>query len=184
MQTFTIETTEIKFPIKIDGQEFIVDFSAMHPTWVTAHLRKAAQRYLNDKHAGVDGPTKRDLVAADLKDMALGNPMPQKERKAPQAAKADPVRKMARDLATTFLTTRFRAAFKTDDMSVWAKNDKAAKYLRFTEKGSARFDLAKVDEWIDSFAEQDGGQDFMEQARSALADSEAAEDVDLEALGL
>ena len=184
MQTFTIETTELRFPIKIDGQEFIVDYSTMHPTWVAAHLRKAAQRFLNDKYSGEDGPTKRELIAADLKDIATGAPMPERERKAPSAAKADPVRKMARDLATTFLTARFRAAFKTDDMGVWAKNEKAAKYLRFTEKGSARFDLAKVDEWIDAFAKQEGGQDFMAQAQAALAESQALAEVDLDDLGL
>ena len=170
--------------MKVNGHPLRLDTAKLHPTWLDFCLAYGVKQKINDTYSGEKGQTKYDLCAAMIRDMESGEAMPERERKAPQAAKADPVRKMARDLATTFLTARFRAAFKTDDMSVWAKNDKAAKYLRFTEKGSARFDLAKVDEWIDAFAKQDGGQDFMAQAKAALAESQALADVALDDLGL
>lgn len=173
----TIETTETAFEIKINGEVLVVDLAKMHPTWVAAHLRKAAQRFLNDKYSGESGQTKLDAIRADLADMHKGEAMPERERKA-SVSTADPVRKMARDLATTFLKTSLEKAMGKD-ASTWAKNPKTAHLFKTTEKGNVRFDLAAVDAWMVTFAAK---QDFMQSARDAMA--EAEEQVDLGDLGL
>jgi hypothetical protein len=186
---FNFQSTELQFTITIkdekgEGQPLIVDFAKMHPSWVAAHLRKAAQRYLNDKYSGEPAELKLSMIRADLHDMHQGTAMPERERKAPQANKADAVLRLARELATSVLTAKFRAAFKTDAMETWAKNETAKKYLRFTDKGSARFDLAAVDAWIKSYAALPNGRDFMAEAREALATDESAMGAELDDLGL
>lgn len=181
---FNFNATESAFAIKINGEELTVDFARMHPTWITAHLRKAAQRYLNDKYSGEEAAIKLDAIRMDLHAMHSGDVMPERERKAPQANKADAVLRLARELATSVLTAKFRAAFKTDAMDVWAKNDTAKKYLRFTDKGAARYDLTAVDAWIKTYAGLANGRDFMAEARDALATDENAMGAELDDLGL
>lgn len=177
----TIETTELVFSTKIGGVEFVIDYSKMHPTVVADHLLKAAQRYVNDSL----GSTKDELpsVRADMARLAFaevhsGNPLPVKERKASVTSAADPVRKMARDLATTFLVTQFKAAMPGDE-KVWAKNPKTEKFFRATEKGHVRFDLGAVDEWMKAYAAK---RDFVAEAKASL--ESVKEEVDLSDLGL
>lgn len=175
MQTLNVENT--RFETKINGETIIVDFAKMHPTWIEAHLQKAAQRFLNDKHSGEKGDVKLELIRAELKDVHSGEPMPQKERKSP-VAKADPARKMARDMATTFLVSAFKSKFGGDSAH-WATEPKIAHLFRTTEAGNVRFDLAAVDKWIDGYADK---RNFMQEARDAIAS--AQESVDLDDLGL
>lgn len=174
----------MRVEMKVNGQPLFLDLSKAHQSWLDFFMAYGAKQKINDTFSQEKGQTKFDLCAAMIRDVESGEPMPERERKAPQASKADPVRRMARDLAATYLTGRFRAAFKTDDMAVWAKNDKARHFLRFTEKGSARFDLGKLDEWMTAFATADGGRDFMAEARDALATLAPQAEVDLSDLGI
>ena len=92
---------------------------------------------------------------------------------------ADPVRKLARDMATTFLATTLTAALGKD-ISVWAKQDKLKTLFRFTDKGSARFDLAAVDQWMEA---NKGKRDYMAEAKAELDRAKAFNvDSDAEAL--
>lgn len=173
----TISTTETVFDIKINGEELSVDFAKMDPTWIAAHLRKAAQRFLNDKYSGETGQTKLDMIKTDLHQMHSGQAMPERERKA-NVSTSDPVRKMARDLATSFLKTNLEKAMGKD-YAKWADNPKTAHLFKMTEKGNVRFDLGAVDAWMESFKDK---QDFMQSARDALAEADDA--LDLGDLGL
>lgn len=175
---FDFQSTESQFEIKINGETLVVDFAKMHPTWIAAHLRKAAQRYLNDKYSGEEAATKLDAIRMDLAEMHKGEAMPEKERKAPQSS-ADPVRKLARDMATTFLAASLTAALGKD-MSVWAKQPQLAKLFRFTDKGTARFDLGAVDDWM---AANKAKRDYMAEAKAELDKAKAFNvDSDTEAL--
>lgn len=174
---FDFQATESQFEIKINGETLIVDFAKMHPTWITAHLRKAAQRYLNDKYSGEEAATKLDAIRMDLAEMHKGEPMPERERKAPQAS-ADPVRKLAREIATTFLAASLTAALGKD-MSVWAKQPKLAALFRFTDKGYARFDLAAVDRWMET---NKAKRDYMAEAKAELDKAKAFDASATEAL--
>lgn len=174
---YSINTQEVAFEIKINGQPLTVDFSKMDASWVTAHLKKAAQRFLNDKYSGEEAAIKFECIAADLHEMHSGRVMPKVERRAAQS-KADPVMKLARDKATTFLTAQLTAKLGKD-MSVWAKNEKLAKLFTFTEKGNAKFDLAAVDQWIKEYTAK---RDFVQEAKDELA--MATDGVDLDDLGL
>lgn len=165
-----LETTEHLFTITINGQDLEVDFSRMHPTVIAAHLKKSAQRFLNDKYSGESGQTKLDLVRADLHLFHSGAPMPERERKA-SVSKADPVQALARDKAATFLATALTAKLGKD-MSVWAKQPQLAKLFRFTEKGAARFDMAALDQWIADYK----ARDFIAEAREELAQATAGMD--------
>jgi hypothetical protein len=185
---YNIQTTETAFVIKIDGKELTVDFSKMHASWITAHLRKAAQRYLNDKYSGEDAAIKYEAIAADLHAMHSGAPMPEKERKASVASKADPVRKLARDLATTDLVATFKRNAKAlgADEKAWALHETTAKYFRTTEKGSIRFDLDEVDNYIErAKVRAKEPKDFLADAKAQIdAASAATENIDLSDLGL
>lgn len=175
----TIECNETAFVIKINGQELTVDFSKMHPTWIDAHLRKAAQRFLNDKYSGEDAATKLELITADLRDIHSGEAMPEKERKAASAVKADPVRKLARETCTAQLVSKFKANAATfgADEKAWIAHPKIGKFFRQTPKGGVRFDLAAVDKYMAAEAARDGGTDYMADAKAAM--DTASEAVDL-----
>jgi hypothetical protein len=181
METIAINTLEAKFKVTVAGEEFVVDFTRMHPSWVSAHLRKAAQRFVND---GLTGMTQElPSVKADAARKAFaaihsGEAMPEKIRKAPSVSKIDLVRKLAREKATTFLTARLVKQLGKD-MKVWAAQPKLAKLFTFTDKGNARFDLAAVDEWMDGFKST---RDFMAEAADELAID--ADESGLDDLGL
>ncbi len=167
----TINTTETTFTIKINGEELVVDFAKMHPTWIAAHLRKAAQRFLNDKYSGEAAADKLAMIKLDLAEMHRGEAMPERERKAPTQS-ADPVRKLAREMATTFLAASLTAALGKD-MSVWAKQPQLAKLFRFTDKGAARFDLGAVDDWMEA---NKAKRDYMAEAKAEIDRAKAFED--------
>jgi len=178
----TIETTETRFTFGIrdsagDWHTFEVDFTKLHPTWVAAHLKKAAQRYLNDKYSGEKGNDKLELIRLDLADMHKGDPMPERERKVGVAV-ADPVRKLARQIATTVLTDTFAKVFGKDSKA-WAGEAKIAHLFKLTDAGNVRYDLAAVDAWMDGQAKA-GKRDYMAEAKAQL---ETPVKVDLADLG-
>lgn len=163
--------------LKINGQEIVADPNKFHASWLARVIEYGTRRLPNDTHSGEQGATKEELVRKMIADMESGEPMPEKTRAAPKA-KADPVRKMARDLATTFLAESLAKAMGKD-AKVWAENPKTAHLFRLTEKGAVRFDLAAIDEWMEGYKAK---RDFMADAQAALAKVEAK--VDLGDLGL
>tara|TARA_R110000868_G_scaffold307378_3_gene568863 strand:+ start:3121 stop:3651 length:531 start_codon:yes stop_codon:yes gene_type:complete len=174
MPTLNVITTT--FATKVNGQELIVDFAKMHPTWINAYLRKATQRYLNDDMAGLEPSVKLAATIDALKEIHSGNPMPEKTRRAAGTGKAsDPVLDLALKNAKLALSAMFKAATKLVKMSdMVAASPKVAAY--FTAKGETqvwREDV--VIGWMETQTES-GKRDFMQEARDTL------ETVDEEAL--
>lgn len=167
--------------MRADGQELAMDLSKMHESWLVRIVEYGARRLVNDTYSGEKGAEKVELCRAMIAEMENGAPMPQKERKAPSASKADPVRKLARDLATTFLTQSL-AAKLGKDMAVWAAQESLKTLFTFTEKGNAKFDLQGVDKWMASYVAK---RDFMQEAQEQIAKAQSAgADLDLSDLGL
>jgi len=190
METFAIETTDIKFKVTVAGEDFVVDFARMHPSWVAAHLKKAAQRFVNDGLTGMSGelPSVKAAMARNMfGKIHSGEEMPAKERKAAAIAKPDMARKIARDLATTELLAKFksRAEALGPDEKAWAKHPAVAKYFKVSDKGRISFDIGAVDDYIERAKtfEKDPS-DFMAKAQAMLSEVDAiAEDVDLSDMG-
>lgn len=167
--------------MKADGIELAMDLSKMHESWLVRIVEYGARRLVNDTYSGEKGAEKVECCRAMIAEMENGAPMPQRERKAASASKADPVRKLARDLATTFLTQSL-AARLGKDMSVWAAQDSLKALFTFTEKGNAKFDLGGVDKWMASYTAK---RDFMAEAQEQIAKAQSAgADLDLSDLGL
>lgn len=160
-----------------DRVALAIDFGKMHESWVRRCMEYGARRLVNDTYSGEKGDVKVHLCKAMLDDMHNGLPMPEKERKASGVSKADPVRKLARDKASTFLTQSL-AKKLGKDMAIWAKEPKLAKLFTFTEKGNAKFDLGAIDEWIKGYT----ARDFVQEAKDELA--QAQSDIDFDDLGL
>ena len=161
MHTLNVET--VLFTTKINGEEVQVDFSKMHPSWVEAHLQKAAQRFLNDRYSGEKGATKLKAIRADLAVIHSGEPMPVRERQT--RAPADPVEALAVKTAKGDLLAKMKSmtgANKIADILA-ANNPTVNKY--FTPEGV----------WIESaviaFIEKqaaNGKRAYVEEARAIL----------------
>jgi hypothetical protein len=156
----------------------VIDFAKMDESWIKRCMEYGARRLVNDTYSGEKGDEKVALCKAMLDEMHNGKPLMVRERKAPTGSKADPVQRLARDKATTFLTAQLSAKLGKD-MAIWAKNEKLAKLFAFTEKGNAKFDLGAVDQWIVEYKEK---RDFVQEAKDELA--MATNGVDLDDLGL
>lgn len=187
----TINTTEIRFDVKIGGQDFVVDFSKMHPGWVALHLRKAAQRFVNDGLTGLAGelPSVKAAEAGRLFGMIHSGEAPQaKERKAASVTRADPVRKLARDLATTELlaTLKKNAGHFGSDEKAWAVHPATAKYFKVSDKGRVTFIWDEVDSYIIRAKERENNPaDFMAIAQAQIDEAGTiADDIDLDAMGI
>lgn len=170
--------TELKLT-QANGDKVLlgIDFAKMHESWIKRCMEYGARRLVNDTYSGEKGDEKVALCKAMLDEMHNGKPMQVRERKAPTGSKVDPVQRLARDKATTFLTAQLTAKLGKDT-AVWAKNEKLAKLFSFTEKGNAKFDLGAVDQWIKDFDKRD----FVQEAKDELA--MATDGVDLDDLGL
>ncbi len=167
--------------------------ASAHADAVCAKFGWDAQAY----KAGKDTQAVRDYVnspayASDKSAIALANMQSTVEvnlysgawaaerQRATGASKVDPVRKLARDMATTFLTQSLTARIGKD-MAKWAKEPKLAALFTFTEKGNARFDLQAVDKWMQGFA----ARDFMAEAKVQIESAQSAgAGLDLADLGL
>lgn len=160
-----------------DRVALAIDFSKMDQTWIKRCLEYGARRLVNDTYSGEKGDDKIALCKAMLDDMHSGKPLAEKERKAATGSKLDPVVKLARDKATTFLAASLTKKLGKD-MSKWAAVPQLAKLFSFTEKGNARFDLKAVDEWISNYT----ARDFVQEAKDELA--QAQTDIDFDDLGL
>jgi len=170
-------TTELKLTQgNGDRVALAIDFSRMHESWIKRCMEYGARRLVNDTYSGEKGDEKIQLCKLMLDEMHNGQPMATKERKA-ATSKADPVIKLARDKATTFLTASLTKKLGKD-MSTWAKEPKLAKLFSFTDKGNARFDLKAIDEWMKGYT----ARDFVQEAKDELAT--ASDDLDLDDLGL
>lgn len=164
--------------MKVNGVELHFGTARMHESWIARALEYGVKQLVNDTYSGEKGQVKHDLCRAMLADMMNGKPMPVKERKAPTARGIDAVRALAREKATSFLVAGLTKKFGKD-MATWAAQPALQKLFRFTEKGTARFDLVAVDVWMEGAIKAQ--RDFMQEAREEL---ESAEDIGLEDLGL
>jgi hypothetical protein len=167
-----IVTLKIKINDATDSLDAIyrevdVDTSKMHASWLARVVEYGTRRLLNDTFSADKGQTKFDLVKGLAQDMQSGEAMVEKVRKAGVASKADPARKMAREAASSFLTSRFVKAFGKDSAK-WIEQAKIAHLFTLTEKGNVKFDLAALDVWMEDFAPT---QDFVQEARDMLAGS-------------
>jgi hypothetical protein len=188
---YMIKTTEAAFKVTVAGEEFVVDFARMHPTWIAAHLKKAAQRFVNDGLTGMSGelPSVKAAMARDMfGKIHSGEAMPAKERKAAAIAKPDMARKIARDLATTELLATFKSMAKQlgADEKAWAKHPAVAKYFKVSDKGRVTFDLGEVDQYImRAVTREKNPTDFLAQAQAQIDAAESiADDVDLSDMGI
>lgn len=187
----TITTPELRFPVTVAGQEFVVDFGLMHPTWIEAHLRKAAQRYVNDSLTGMAGElpsVKAEAARLMFAEIHNGEAKAEKQRKAASVSKADPVLALARDLATTDLVAMLnknKHVFGADEKA-WAKHTATEKYFKVSEKGRVTFNLAAMDEYIaKAVTRKNDPADFMAIARERVDSATTiAENVDLADFGL
>lgn len=177
---------EIKFDfegpvqIKINGQPLHVHPGKMHPTFLARCLEYGIRRHVNDANASLKEDVKLEACTALVAEMNAGKEYVVARQVGSGVVKADPVRKMAREMATDFLTQQLAAKFGKD-MNVWAKEEKLAKLFRFTDKGAARFDLEEVDAWMKGFAAK---RDFMAEAKAEIERRANAAKVDLDDLGL
>lgn len=186
-----INTPELRFPVTIAGQEFVVDFGLMHPTWVEVHLRKAAQRYVNDSLTAMAGElpsVKAAAAALAFGEIHSGEAKAEKPRKAASISKADPVTALARDLATTDLTAMLnknKHVFGQDEKT-WAAHSATAKYFKVSEKGRVTFNMAAMDEYIaKAVTRKNDPVDFVAIAQERVNSAETiADDVDLSDFGL
>ena len=177
------ETAVLNVPealvVKIDGIELAMAPRKMHETVLIRALEYGLRRAVNDKYSGEKGATKVELVRKLIADWEAGAELEGRSRGMAKT-KVTETRKLARELATSYLTASLSKKLG-NDMSAWAKVEKLAKLFRFTDKGAARFDLDAVDAWMEEFAAKDGGKDFMAEAVAML---DTPKDIDLDDLGL
>lgn len=177
---------EIKFnlegpvQIKINGQPLHVHPGKMHPSFLARCLEYGIRRHVNDAYASLKDDVKLEACTALVAEMNSGAGFVVTRQAGSGVPKADPVQKMARELATDFLTTQLTAKLGKD-MNVWAKEEKLQKLFRFTDKGAARFNLEEVDVWMKAYQAK---RNFMAEARVELDRRAAVVKVDLADLGL
>lgn len=171
---YAINTTEVKFDVTVGGQGFVVDFSRMHPSYVAAHLRKAAQRFVNDSLTGMAGElpsVKADAARLAFAEIHSGLPMKVKERKAASPSQVDMARKIARDFATNELLEICKKNFPGKEKD-WAVHPTVGKYFKTSEKGRVTFDMSEVDAYIErAKVRAKDARDFMALAQAQLDDA-------------
>lgn len=178
MESNVMARIDAQGAMKVNGVELSFDTSRMHETWVKRVLAYGVKQLVNDTYSGERGELKYSLCSAMLEDMMSGKPLEEKARKTAVTGGTDPIRKLARDKATTFLAAGLVAKFGKD-MSIWAAQPQLKGLFRFTDKGAARFDLAAVDQWMEGPIKVK--RDFMAEAAEELSHEG---DVSLDDLGL
>ncbi len=174
-ELMTLESTQLVFQTKINGETVEVDFGKMHPTWIAAHLQKAAQRFLNDRYSGEKGAEKLAMVRADLNEIHKGEPMPEVVRQS--RAPADPVEALAIKNAKTALGAMFQTLTGKRKIADFAAHEKAAPFFRETG-GTLAWDEAHVSAWMAKQAEN-GKRDFRADAMATLNGVADLDDLDL-----
>ena len=159
-----IATTQTQFPIKVNGEEFTVDFAKMHPTWVAHYLTKGAQRRLNDDMSGESPQDKQALTRKMLAEIHAGKPYeaPARASRMPK----DPVLDLARKTAKQILVAAFRKATGKVKLQDMYDHEAVKPFFRETESTIA-WDDAKVDDWMKRMRDA-GKRDFMAEAKEAL----------------
>jgi hypothetical protein len=174
-KTMTLETTQLVFQTKINGETVEVDFGKMHPTWIAAHLQKAAQRFLNDRYSGEKGADKLAMVRADLNEIHKGEPMPEVVRQS--RAPADPVEALAVKNAKAALGAMFQTLTGKRKIADFATHEKAAPFFRETG-GTLAWDEAHVAAWM-AKQKESGKRDFMAEAKATLDGVSDLDDLDI-----
>ena len=174
----TLQTPNVVFTTKIGGTLVEVDFSLMHPTWIEAHLRKAAQRFINDDLAGQFKDDDSGKLAAwrlAYAEMASGKEMPEKARRNAGTYRSDdPVRDLAHKNAKAALLAIFKTRTKLVKIEDMCQKDEAvAAYFK---------DKTWLDDKVQAYIEKQlaaGKRDFMQEAKDTLASFEEGNDLDI-----
>jgi len=174
-KTMTLETTQLVFQTKINGEIVEVDFGKMHPTWVAAHLQKAAQRFLNDRYSGEKGATKLEMVRADLNEIHKGEPMPEVVRQSRPTT--NPIEALATKNAKAALGAMFERAGFGKRHADWMNHEKAAQFFR-EANGAIAWDESKVAAWMGKQAEA-GKRNFLAEAEATLEGVAELDDLDI-----
>ena len=170
----------------LDRVSVYVDPNKLHPTWLARVIEYGCRRLPNDDSSSLKGQVKIDAIKLFVAEMESGNPLEAKERKA-GVSKADPVRKLARDVAADMIAAQCKKKFGKD-AELWIADKVWARYLKRTDGGKVAFDLVGLDFFIAQMKNAHkfgkvGARDFMAEAEETLAKAIDVE-LDLEALGL
>lgn len=161
----TLNVLETKFSTKIDGEVLIFDYALMHPTWINAFLRKAAQRLVNDTYSG-EKENKLALARLMIKDIHSGEPMTEKAKGELKRVE-NPAEALAIKNAKIALMVRFENAMpEVKKMAEYAKHAKIAPYFKITDKGAVWIE-SQVQAWIAT--QLVAGKDFLQEAKNTLA---------------
>ena len=170
MAKINLENTVFETSIK-DGEgnphTISIDFAEMHSTYLEAHLRKAVQRFLNDKYSQLKADDKLVAIKDEAARINSGVALERKERVS--VAPSDPVEALAVKNAKGDLLAAFKArtgAAKIADMI--AADAAVARF--FTDNGVWRDDVVLA--WMENKAKRD----YRADAKATL---DAASDLDL-----
>lgn len=171
----TLKVEQVVYTTKMDGQEITIDFSKMHHSWLEAHLKKAAQRFLNDTYSGLMPSEKLAQARKDLAVIHSGEAMPEKARRSGGGG-GDPIKALALKNAKTDLMAIFKKRTKLAKIAdiIGAGDDAVNKY--FSADGTWRDEqvVAFIDKQKDA-----GKRDYVAEARDLLADDESNDDDDI-----
>ena len=170
MAKINLENTVFETSIKDgDGNPHTVsiDFAKMHETYLEAHLRKAVQRFLNDKYSQLKADDKLVAIKDEAARINSGAALERKERTT--VAPADPVEALAVKNAKGDLLAAFKARTGAGKIADMIAADAAVARF-FTDAGVWRDDVVLA--WMESKAKRD----YRADAKATL---EAASDLDL-----
>lgn len=170
METQTIQTTETKFEIKVNGEQLVVDFAKMHPTWVAHYLQKAAQRRLNDDMSGLSPAEKLVETRKALAAIHAGEEYVPARRSGGGGVAKDPIKALALKNAKAALSLVFKNATKENKVADWAKHEKISPFFKETANGFT-WDDSTVEKFMTAQKEK-GAHDYMAEAKATLAVSE------------
>ena len=144
-----------------------IDFAKMDETYLEAHLRKAVQRFLNDKYSQLKADDKLVAIKDEAARINSGAALERKERVS--VAPADPVEALAVKNAKGDLLAAFKARTGAGKIADMIAADAAVARF-FTDNGVWRDDVVLA--WMESKAKRD----YRADAKATL---DAASDLDL-----
>lgn len=185
MATITINTSEAVFESRMkdkngDWQTITTDYRKMHPTYVAAYLRKAAQRFLNDAYSQEQPDNKYAMAIEENLLVHSGEAMPEKVRRGSGiSTKHDPITTLALKRAKDFLTNTFKEKTDATKAVDFAADDRFAKFFKVKDDRATWIDSAVI-EWMEQDVVKENVKDFMKAAAKELDKASA----DLSGLGL
>ena len=164
MTKLTIELpADFAMGTKVSGEFLPILPEKVDNTWLVEMLRYGAQRKINDMFAG-QGAEKLEMAKAQVQAINKGEAKPEQVRRS-GGATADPVRKMARNMARDLLTLAFKKKTGLAKLADMAEtSDKIAAYFHITDD-KITWNMQAIDAFMET---KPGGRDFMAEADAAL----------------